>query len=356
MPRPNRGAYLKYRADRDCYYIHWTEDGRSQKRSAGTGDREQAEAALASFIGERHRRGRPAGPCHPDHFPIADALSLYGDLHGPTTAAPDRIAYAIDALLPFWEGSMAGDISDETCRAYAEHRGRSEGTVRRELGVLRAAINFAHRRGRITNAPHVELPDRPEGKSRCLTDAEVVRLVVASRRLRSTAGLDYASAARMHLPLFILLAFYTGARKEAILSLRWPQLDMKRWTIDFNEPGRKRTNKGRAVIPVPRGLKVLLRLARERGTELGYVLHQDGKRIHDVKKSFARACRDAGLEDVTPHTLRHTCGTRLARQGVSLWDIAGWLGQSHARTSELYAHHHPDHQQAALRVMNRGRN
>lgn len=46
-------------------------------------------------------------------------------------------------------------------------------------------------------------------------------------------------------------------------------------------------------------------------------------------------------------TLRHTRGTWLAQAGVPIWDIAGWLGQSLASTTELYAHHHPDFMSAA---------
>jgi integrase len=218
---------------------------------------------------------------------------------------------------------------------------------------LRAAVNFAHRHGRITSAPFVFLPDKPEGKSRWLTHAEAAALVRAARRARSTAGLSYATSSRAYLPLFILLALHTGARKEALLSLRWPQVDFERNVIDLNPPGRRRTAKGRSVIPIPDRLKTLLRLARDRGTDLGYVLHQNGNRILDIKKSFARACRDAGLSGVTPHTLRHTCGTWLAQRGVDLWEVAGWLGQTHARTTELYAHHHPDHFQAAKRAVDR---
>jgi integrase len=355
MPRPNLGPKLKWRADRGSFYIVWTEGGRSHHRSATTTDSAEAEAALAAFIAERQRQSRPAGPRRPSAFTITEALTLYAEQHAPTIAAPERIGFAIDALLPFWRNSTVGDVTDETCRAYAIARARSAGTVRKELGVLRAAINFAHKRGRITTTPHVLLPDKPEGRQRWLERSEAARLVARARRVRSTAGLDYATSARGYLPLFILLAIYTGARKEALLSLRWPQVDLDAGRIDFNPPGRKRTSKGRAVIPIPRRLMVLLRLARRRGIEMGYVLHQDGHRLADVKKSFARACRDAGLADVTPHTLRHTCGTWMAQAGVDLWQIAGWLGQSHARTTELYAHHHPDYLGAALKAADRRR-
>lgn len=357
MPRPNRGAYLKFIRGRGVFYIQWSEAGSTRKRSTGTADRATAEAALAEFIRERYRRQRPAGPRDPSEFPIADALDLYGSLHAPTTEAPERIGHAIEALLPFWGGNMVGDVSDETCRAYGEWRGRSDGTIRRELGTLRAAINFAHRKGRLTHAPAVWLPDRPEGRERFLTRGDAAALLNAARTGRADT--------RLYLPLFIVLALYTGARKDAILSLRWTQVDLDRRRINFNPPGRKRTGKGRAHIPIPDRLLTFLRLARRRGTDLGYVVHNSGKRIKDIggawdgdperggDGSFGRACKRAGLVDVTPHTLRHTCGTWLAQCGVDLWEIAGWLGHSHEHTVTLYAHHHPDFLDNARRAADR---
>ena len=57
---------------------------------------------------------------------------------------------------------------------------------------------------------------------------------------------------RLYLPLFILIGLYTGRRKEAILSLRWPQVDLGAGRIDFEIPGRKRNNKRRGEIGDPR--------------------------------------------------------------------------------------------------------
>ena len=113
--------------------------------------------------------------------------------------------------------------------------------------------------------------------------------------------------------------------------------------IDFNPPGRKRTSKGRPIIPIPVALRWFLERASLRGGELGYVINRDGERIADIKRAFASACKTAGLGDVRPHTLRHTAGTWIAQRGVPMWETAGYLGHSHERTAELYNHHHPDH-------------
>ena len=189
------------------------------------------------------------------------------------------------------------DVTPQTCGSYVEKRGRSKGTVRRELGVLRAAINYAHKCGRITRPVAVELPERPEPRDRWLTRKEAAQLIRAAR----------TPQARLYMPLFILLGLYTGRRKEAILSLRWPQVDLEAGSIDFEPPGRKRTNKKRGVIPNPAApFAAPSSEPGSAGPILGYVLHINGERIRDIKKGFAAACERAGLEGVSPHTLRHT--------------------------------------------------
>jgi len=334
MPRPNRGPYLKFIKERGRYYIQWSEGGIVKKRSTGTCELQEAQIIIAEFIRERQIREQPNGPADPSHYLISDALALYAELRAPETKSPDRIAYACEALLDFWEGNTVAEISKQTCRAYMRERAKSDGTMRRELSVLRAALNFAHSEGRLTYVPPVLLPPKTPGKDRWLTRLEAAMLLNAAR----TAS----GPVRLYLPLFILMGLYTGARKSAILSLRWTQVDLDNGLIDFLPAGERQSNKRRAKIPIPNKLLGHLKRARYRGSDLGYVVHKEGKKLKDVKHSFASACNKAGVFEATPHTLRHTCGTWLAQRGVSLFEIGGWLGQSNERTVELYAHHHSD--------------
>ena len=164
----------------------------------------------------------------------------------------------------------------------------------------------------------VELPERPEPRDRWLTRTEAAHLIRSAR----------TAQARLYMPLFILLGLYTGRRKEAILSLRWPQVDLATGRIDFEVAGRRRTNKKRGVIQIPPRLLPHLRRARKRGTDLGYVLHINGNRIKDLKRGFAAACDRAGLEGVSPHTLRHTAATWLMQSGTDIWQASGFLSMS----------------------------
>jgi integrase len=94
------------------------------------------------------------------------------------------------------------------------------------------------------------------------------------------------------MPLFIQIGLYTGRRKEAILSLRWPQVDLAAGLIHFDKPGRKQTKKRRGTVRIPARLLPHLRRARRRGSDLGYVIHAHGQRVGDIKKGFAGACSE----------------------------------------------------------------
>lgn len=340
MSRRNQGPHLRWLKKRRCFYIVWTEHGRSRERSTGTADRQQAEARLAEYL---HAKGQRTGPSDPATILVTDLLDDYLAERGTKIAAADRIAYAVLALTDFFEGSVVADVTPQTCARYSDKRGRSAGTVRRELGVLRAAINYAHRSGRITRPVAVELPERPEPKDRWLTRQEAAHLLRAARTRK----------ARLYLPLFILLGLYTGRRKQTILSLRWPQVDLEAGRIDFEISGRRRTNKRRGKVPIPTRLLPHLRRARKRGSDLGYVVHIDGERIGDIKNGFSAACARAGISGVSPHVLRHTAATWLMQAGTDPWQASGFLSMSMETLQRVYGHHHPDHMRAAAEAIGR---
>jgi integrase len=358
MPRgrPNQGPRLvliKRNGFREpIWYIRWSENRRTREHSTGTGDRRSADQIFARWLLERGcsiEEPKRRGPRRPADTAIDEVLSIYGAQHAPQLADPARIGYAIKHLLAWWGDLTVDAITPETCRQYRRERlrgGVKEATAAKELAVLRAALGHAVKNAHLISAPFVELPPKQPSRDRWLTRSEATRLLRESRR---------EPRSRLHLPLFILIALYTGARRGAILELRWSQIDLVNGRIDFNQPGRPRTKKGRPIIPIPRGLRWFLRAAQQRAN-CPFVINYEGERVKGVRRSFDTACARAGLTGVTPHVLRHTCGTWLAQSGVDLHQIAGWLGHSNARTTELYAHHHPDHFAAAKRgIERRGR-
>ena len=340
MARRNQGPRLQYLEQRGAFYITWTVNGRSHKCSTGTADSEQAQKFFADWLVSRGER-KAIGPRDPSQVLISEILNDYLLEAKPSAVA--RAAYAVPPLMDFYGENMVDQVTKKTCKRYAQTRARSMGTVRRELGILRAAINVAFGEGRITRKVAVWLPERPQARDRWLTRDEAASLIRATK----------TPQARLYMPLFILLGIYTGRRKEAILSLRWHQVDLNAKLVNFEKTNGEITNKKRGKVRIPDRLLPHLIRAKRRGSDIGYVIHENGKRIGDIKKGFAAACARAGLDEVSPHTLRHTAATWLMKAGVPIWEASQFLAMSEETLIRVYAHHHPDFTATAATAIGR---
>ena len=142
-----------------------------------------------------------------------------------------------------------------------------------------------------------------------------------------------------------MLAYWTGSRRAAIEKLTWFQVDLKQGRIQLAQPGEAKTAKRRPTVPISPALRPWLEQAhRLRQSE--YVLDTPSPILHQ----FQRTARKLGWDDVTPHTLRHTRAVHLAQSGVSLYSIAGLLGDTTQTIERNYLHHCPDHLQEVLAI------
>jgi integrase len=365
MSRPGHGPRLKRRTDAPgaVYYICWTENGRPLRKSTGESDPGRAETVFADWLAERRRARISDRPGDPAQVRVVDVLADYAAEHGHEVASPQTIAYLVEPLQAFFAADTMATLTTNRVKAYwawrHEHsvttladnttaiveRGAGDGTIIRELaGTLRPAIKHAIQQNRLAQGEYyIPVPQAPPGRDYWLTRKEAARLLWETRR---------DPQARLHLPFYVLIGLYTGQRRGAILDLTWQQIDLVRGVINFNPPGRQQTNKRRPIIPVPRSLLAALRRAHRRASS-PYVIAYQGEPIASVKTAFNKAAARAGIPDCTSHTMRHTAGTWMAQRGVPMWQVAGYLGHSVARTTELYAHHHPDHLKAAKAAMER---
>jgi integrase len=373
MPRPNLGPKLiplrKKGWSRTLLYIQWTEGGRTKLHGTGfdTANSDEVAAAQAYFRDwlQARARTRSNGPADRNHVWAAHVIEDYVTEHGRDVASAESLAICARPLLYFFMSDTIATITPNRVHAYWDWRRRhslrvvdkdagtvevvqraiSDGTIIRELaGTLRPAIQHAIKQRRlISGVYHVPVPTAPPGRQYWITRSEVARLLWEMRRDKRS---------RLHLPLYAMVALYTGQRRRAILDLTWAQVDLVLGRIDFNPPGRPQTKKQRPIIPIPHPLLAALRRAQRRASSTLVIAYR-GKPVRDVKTGFNSAAERAQIPDCTSHTLRHTAGTWMAQRGVPLREIAGYLGHSEQRTTELYAHHHPDFMQNARRAFER---
>jgi integrase len=246
-----------------------------------------------------------------------------------------RMADAWKALKWQFAPLRPEQVTRSVCRTYVKQRrddGRSDGTIRKELAVLRAALRWAD-----PKTPAVfDLPPPPDPKERWLTRDEFGRLL-------AQASDTY------HLKVFLHLAIATAARKEALLGLTWMQVRFDEGTIWL---GRKAGGKKRATVPMTDTLRVVLREAKKAALT-DHVIEYGQKPVGSVRTALRKAAERAKVPGVTPHVLRHTAATWMAMDGVPIEEIARFLGHSDPKvTWRVYAKHHPDYLRDAARSVN----
>ena len=230
------------------------------------------------------------------------------------------------AMKPFWETVTPALIDEEMCKDYRKTRRVSDATARYELLQLSTALGWA--RDKIGAKPKIWLPPQPERKLRHLTRAEFNRFLEAVRA--------------DHARLYVLLGIYTVARPSAILDLTWDRVDFMRRQIDFSPEGRAQTSKRRVVVPIADALLVALQRAYDART-CQFVIEHGGKQVASVKKAFQAAAQRSTVR-ATPYTLRHTGAVWAAEAGVTMAELAQFMGHDDDRTTQkYYARYSPDH-------------
>lgn len=337
-----RGHWLWKRRDTPNWHFYWYRPGsrRIGRRSAQTTDLDIAKRRLVEFV-----NGRTASQEQRTSDPkLLDILLRYAEVTMDGRPSQDMAFLSMDRWREFLSDEGVTRVSElnldvqdrfiewRRARPRGRRRSLSNATIGREFDVLRAALREYHKRGYLAQVPYVRGVPAPPPRERFLNEEECRRLLAACEE--------------PHLYRFVLLALHTVQRSGAILDLRVEQVDLDRRRIDFLPPGALQSTKRRPVLPMTDTVhRELLRACRE--SQTGHVIEYLGQPVKKVRKSFKSACDRAGLEGVSPHTLRHSGATLLAAKGVSMREISGFLGHRLAVTTERYAKHSPDYLQNA---------
>jgi integrase len=236
-----------------------------------------------------------------------------------------------DVLPAFGDRPLAA-IAPREVQLYLDRiRGRaSPSTANRHRTLLLRLWNLALRWQLADRNPVLgtERYREPPPRDRFLDDDELRRFLQALNRRPHRVA---AEAIRLML--------FTGCRRSEVLTLTYADVDLTREQLTL-----RRTKSGRvAHLPLnAAALAVLQRREAERspGQPLVFPNPTGTGPLRAVRRTFAGACRDAGLEGVVLHSLRHTFATHLAREpDVTLHSLAALLNHAQISTTMRYAHH-----------------
>ena len=129
--------------------------------------------------------------------------------------------------------------------------------------------------------------------------------------------------------VWIGLLSTTGIRISELLGLNWEDIDFKTCALEIRGKG----NKERLVYTTPEYLD-LMRQAYERHPAEGRIFRYSERdaryMLWEALKPYSRA------KQLSPHAIRHSFATSLAKQGVNVATIATILGHKSIETTQKY--------------------
>jgi integrase len=331
----------------DIYEVRFAQDGRSRVRSLGTRDYDEAMQAFGKWCTLSKQAAVDKADPTLDMV-IADYMREHVETR---VVAQERQEQCALPLIAMFGKVKPRDIGMAETLKYSNLRqaGRcganavAESTVRREIGMLRAAINHGIKAGRLTSDSlrHMFIPRQPAPKDLYLTKEQL------------QVALDTAKDCGERTYLFVMIAAYTAARKGSIEHLTWDRVDFANGMINFDD-GSIRTKKRKVKVPMNKALFDALKErycspqpTSEFVTGNNTPMHREFLRLKVLLKERHPQYSDK-WEAMTPHTLRHTWATLAAQSGVSMFDIAGVLGDTVQTVIRVYAHHSPNHLRQAV--------
>ena len=333
MPKQSEigGYWLDHYRDRAFWFITWYDAATKQTKrvSTGTADLRQAEGKLAEYV---LLKATPV-KAEPAKVALTEIFLRYWHEHGQKLPSHDTCKIALALWTEFWGEAYVSDITvrkQEEFMAWLKARGYKNSYVTRVIGVGRAALRRAWKREEITSVPYIftETDRSDEEKAPTLTKPEMKALIEAATRWHH------------HTYVFVMVAINTLARPDANLDLRPAQVDLEYGLLDLNPKGRKRTKKGRAIVPITDTLRpVLLQLSDQER----YVMWAN-KPVKNILFSFKQLVKNAGLDPrVSPYSIRHTMAKEMRARGVPWEEIKGWLGHKIPGVTEVYAQFDPQY-------------
>jgi integrase len=303
--------------------------GQRIRESTGTSDLAEAEKYLA-FRMEQTRQATIYGVRPKRTFRQA-AIKYLKDA---TKSSIRQDADHLKLVDPFIGELFLESVHMGTLQRFIEHR-KSQGvkarTVNYALQVVRHVLNLAASEW-IDENGLTWLPHAP--KIKLLRDID--------KRDPSPMSLEEQerlfSQLPEHLRMMALFKVNTGCREGEVCGLRWeweerlPHLG----SSVFKIPAEKVKNRQKRLVVLNRIAEAVIEQVRTRHPD--YVFTYKGRPIKKMYGAAWRKARErAGLSQVRVHDLKHTFGRRLREAGVSFEDRQDLLGHKSDRITTHYS-------------------
>lgn len=255
-------------------------------------------------------------------------------------ASPLLGQYKIESLTPQliekWQADVASGATAKMEKTKKQGKAiikGGAGCAGRALSTMSAMFNWAIKQG-ITEKNPVKgvVQLKCKQRDRILSESEIADLWTSLDNFTSEGIVK-----KKYIDILKLLIL-TGARQSEIRCLSWNEIDLDNNLFRLEPKRHKSGQIGKfKTIPItPQAKQVILGIKKA-----GQYLFPQSKKdtpIEKINKPFKELFKKCSLEDVTPHTLRHTAGSMMAISGIDIATIASVLGHTRLETSRRYIH------------------
>ena len=212
-----------------------------------------------------------------------------------------------------WSTVRLEDVEAFAVRMRRE--GKSPATINRHLSSLRQFYNWLKRQGL--------LPENP------LRYAEMQKL---PKRIVNTIPVDdlkqAISSARGTVKVMLTLLCATGIRVQEMLEITKADIEADEQRIKIHGKG----NRERYVYLKEKDMKTVTEWAAQSDFKLFGEIEQRAAR----KAIYVELTRKSSARQLSPHAIRHTFATVMAKNGANVSSIASVLGHQSIRTTQKY--------------------
>lgn len=213
-----------------------------------------------------------------------------------------------------WSTITRADIDKYVC--YMVEIGLKPATTNRRLSAISGLFSYMKREGL-----EVENPCKYECRRKI------------SRSIPNTINAEELKRAYENAKgvtrLFLGILSTTGVRLQELLDLTWEDIDFSESSLKINGKGAKQ----RIVYTTSEVLEELLRvkeLIKPQG-RMFRITQRDAR--HMIWEALRPYCHSKQL---SPHAIRHTFATNLAKHGANVSQLGTLLGHEHLETTQKY--------------------
>ena len=286
----------------NTYWIKYYRLGKPYRESAQTEKETEAKRLLKLREGQVQENKFPGLQVNRTRFKdLAEGLVLDYKINGKKSL--DRAELSIKHLNHFFGDCKAADITTGRIKEYITTKqtdGMANGSINRTLAALKRMFSLAMRQTPpiVASMPYIPMLKENNTRTGFYSYEEYVSVLDKLP--------DYLKGV-------FAVAYFTGMRKEEILTLQWDQVNLFDRTITL-EAGMTKNDEARILYLAGELYEVILE--QQRKANGGYVFQREGQKIKDFRFAWSKAFREAELKEKLFHDLRRTAVRNMIRAAI----------------------------------------